>query len=246
MVAGIYLITNKINGHMYVGGSVNIENRFKEHKRGHDFENSAIDKAIKKYGADSFTYQIITELPADWKIISKHEKYWVKFYNTFEDKQHYNLTLGGEGLSGIELSEEHKQKISKSRKGKCCGEENHNYGEPLPQEIRNKISESRKGKCCGEENGFYNKNHSISQKESWSKSRSIKQNTTGFYHVTKHKNDKLLQGFSWLYQYYDGDKRKKISSVNFFEFKKKIESKGLIWKIIDIDKAINTVRGLYD
>lgn len=239
MVAGVYLITNKINDHKYVGGSVNIQERFRQHKNYNDVENSAIDKAIKKYGADNFTYQIITELPADWNIIGEHEKYWIKFYNTFHDKKHYNLTNGGECF---EFSQETKDKISKSRKGKYCGEKNHNYGKHLPKEVRNKISKSRKGRFVKEQNAFYNKHHSISQKESWSKSRSINQNTTGFYHVTKQKNNRLLQGFNWLYQYYDGNKRKKIGSVDIFELKKKIESKGLPWKIVNIENAIRTMQ----
>lgn len=34
MVSGIYMITNKINGHRYIGGSLNIERRFNDHKQG--------------------------------------------------------------------------------------------------------------------------------------------------------------------------------------------------------------------
>lgn len=106
MVAGIYLITNKINGHMYVGGSVDIEKRFQEHQRGDNTDVQAIDRAIIKYGKDNFIYQIITELPADWDIIRKHEIYWIKFYNTFNDRRHYNLTDGGEGRSGYKKPKE--------------------------------------------------------------------------------------------------------------------------------------------
>lgn len=102
MISGIYLITNKINGHMYVGGSIDITRRFKSHKNCCDIKTSAIDKAINKYGKENFSYQIITELPADWNVIGEHEKYWIRFYNTFKDRKHYNLTGGGDGVGSGE------------------------------------------------------------------------------------------------------------------------------------------------
>lgn len=151
MVAGIYLITNKINGHMYVGGSVDIKKRLDNHKRGNDSDTQAIDKAILKYGKENFIYQIITELPADWKVIGEHEKYWINFYNTFEDKNHYNLTEGGEGVSGWRHSEDFKKEQSKRMSGEnnpmhgMCGEKSPNYGVPRSKEVRDKISESQKG-----------------------------------------------------------------------------------------------------
>lgn len=122
MVSGVYLITNKINGHMYVGGSVDIESRFDDHKRGKDADVQAIDRAILKYGKENFIYQIITELPADWNVIGKHEKYWIKFYNTFKDRKHYNLTGGGDGVG----SGENHPNYGKTRPN-FTGENNPNF-----------------------------------------------------------------------------------------------------------------------
>ena len=48
---------------------------------------------------------------------------------------------------------------------KRSGENNCNYGKIFSDETRQKISESRKGKCVGEENGFYGKHHSEETKE---------------------------------------------------------------------------------
>lgn len=54
--------------------------------------------------------------------------------------------------------------------------------------------------------------------------------TTGLFRVTKQKNNKLKQGFTWRYQYYDENhKRKTISRVNLEELKKEVLSKGLEW-----------------
>jgi group I intron endonuclease len=142
MTSGIYLITNKINGHKYAGGSVNIEERIRQHKNYSDIETSAIDKAIKKYGPENFSYQIITELQPDWKIIGEHERYWIKFYNAFEDKNHYNLTEGGGGISGFKKSPESRKKQSERMKG----ENNPFYNQTHTKKSRKKMSDSKKGK----------------------------------------------------------------------------------------------------
>ena len=120
---------------MYVGGSIDIERRFREHKIGKDANNHAIDRAILKYGKENFIYQIITELPTDWGVIGKHEKYWVNFYNTFKNKHHYNLKDGGNGMGQYNYSEESRKKMSESHIGITHSEE-----------TKRKISEAQKGK----------------------------------------------------------------------------------------------------
>ena len=52
---------------------------------------------------------------------------------------------------GSSLSEEHKQKIRDSSKGKHSGENNPMYGKHLSDEHKKKISESEKGKVTSEE-----------------------------------------------------------------------------------------------
>ena len=99
MVAGIYLITRKSTGQKYGGGSINIERRIKQHIN-NPSKGSRIDNAIQKHGWDDFEWEILEELPADWKIIGSREKYWINFFNAFEDPNHYNLTEGGGGRSG--------------------------------------------------------------------------------------------------------------------------------------------------
>lgn len=141
MVAGIYLITNKKTGQKYVGGTVDIERRIKEHKN-KPRKNSYVDKAIQKHGFDSFDWQVIEELPADWKIIGEREKYWVSFYNTFEDPENYNLTEGGEGISGWTHSEKTRKKISESRIGKYGGENHPRWGEKHTNEAKRKMSKN--------------------------------------------------------------------------------------------------------
>jgi predicted GIY-YIG superfamily endonuclease len=55
MKKAIYKIENLINGKKYIGQSVNPNYRFSQHK----FGDSAISKAIKKYGESNFSFEIL-------------------------------------------------------------------------------------------------------------------------------------------------------------------------------------------
>ena len=146
MVCGIYLITRKDTSQKYVGKSNDIKRRWQQHIGGYDKRHSWIDNAIRKHGADKFILQIITELPDDEKVLLQHEKYWIKFYNAYEDKNHYNLTPGGdfnpmlvpdivEKISG-ENNYWHGRKNPElsERNYKRTGEKNPNWGTSLVEE----------------------------------------------------------------------------------------------------------------
>ena len=96
MTCGIYLIKNKKTNQLYIGQSNDIKRRWREHCSRRDLASSRVDNAIQKHGKDSFLLQTITELPDNTETLNKHETYWIKFYNSYEDKYHYNLTPGGE------------------------------------------------------------------------------------------------------------------------------------------------------
>ena len=64
---GIYKLTNKINNKVYIGQSINIENRFQQHKNNCLNENlkdynTKFYRALRKYGVENFTFEIIEEL----------------------------------------------------------------------------------------------------------------------------------------------------------------------------------------
>lgn len=56
---------------------------------------------------------------------------------------------------GKHLSEETRRKLSKSHKGKNCGEKHHFYGKHHTEETKRKISQNRKGKHKGKNNHLY-------------------------------------------------------------------------------------------
>lgn len=95
MIKEIYKITNKINKKIYIGQSINSSIRFAGHKSNakKPHRNSAIDKAINKYGAENFELEII-EITEDY---NAREKFWIKFYNSLVPHG-YNIMEGGENF----------------------------------------------------------------------------------------------------------------------------------------------------
>lgn len=94
MACGIYKITNKINGHSYIGQSVNIIRRWGDHR--HHYNNLDYDctlyKAFRKYGLENFEFEIIEECEPE--LLDEKEEYYIKLYDTF--KSGYNSTVGGQ------------------------------------------------------------------------------------------------------------------------------------------------------
>lgn len=92
-MVGIYKITNLINGHSYIGQSVNIEQRWKNHRvasnnpndRGYEYP---LYRAMRKYGQDSFSFEVLEECSQE--ILNEREVWWIE-----KLKPVYNQTAGG-------------------------------------------------------------------------------------------------------------------------------------------------------
>lgn len=94
---GIYKITNKINNKSYIGQSINIEQRWKEHKKriynlNCSEYNKPLYRSIRKYGLENFTFEVLEECSQE--LLNEKEQYWIKKFNSFEEG--YNLTPGGD------------------------------------------------------------------------------------------------------------------------------------------------------
>ena len=118
---GIYKITNKVNGKVYIGQSWDIETRIKNH-RSHT-HNEHLLNAMKKYGTNSFTFETIITFkdgPFTQNYLNKFEKYFVQQYDALNEEKGYNIKEGGQFGP---IAEETKQKISKTLTGKKQSEE---------------------------------------------------------------------------------------------------------------------------
>lgn len=134
----IYCITNKVNGKQYVGQTVRtLEERYKEHIRN---KTSYLGKAIKKYGRENFTAEVIdSSLLID--DLNEKEIYWTKKLNT-KIPHGYNLVDGGDNTLGYNHTLEARMKMSmtKKRLGNMVGEKNHFYGKKHTEQTRATMS----------------------------------------------------------------------------------------------------------
>lgn len=92
----IYLISNDINDKLYIGKTVTtVAERYSKHKYNmiNYQDTCAIHHAMRKYGFEHF--QVAELEKCDNNILSEREKYWIAYYNTYENG--YNCTPGGDG-----------------------------------------------------------------------------------------------------------------------------------------------------
>lgn len=93
-IGGIYKITYIKTGEAYIGRSVDIGNRWKEHCLSSlnigTIAHSTFHNILAEKGLQNFTWEVLEEVDREKQ--SSREKYWVEFYQT--DKQ-YNSKAGG-------------------------------------------------------------------------------------------------------------------------------------------------------
>jgi group I intron endonuclease len=113
---GIYLITNNVNGKVYVGQSINIERRYSEHLRSGQPEkyslknkrdiNTPIHLAMQKYGISNFSLSILEECLKEE--LDDKERFWIHYYDSTNKEKGYNIGLGGQESFALK-GENHSQ-----------------------------------------------------------------------------------------------------------------------------------------
>ena len=83
-LCGIYKITNLITEECYIGQSVNIQQRMKQHcKCGLGIQASATNKLynnMQKEGVWNFSFELLEECPKE--LLNEKEKFWIEMYQS--------------------------------------------------------------------------------------------------------------------------------------------------------------------
>lgn len=149
----IYKYTNKINGKVYIGKTVDLKARHYQHLNDRRYK-CYFHNAIDKYGIENFDLEVIFIADSSLNqselndILNEKERYYIQVYDSFNRDKGYNMTLGGDGIAGRfgELnpffnkkhSEESKLKISEANKGRIqTDEEKQKRNESLKKVIHN-------------------------------------------------------------------------------------------------------------
>jgi NUMOD3 motif len=141
----IYKTTNLVNGKFYIG-----KHQTSDLNDGYLGSGKLLKEAIRKYGKDSFTKEIISFFDSE-EDMNKAERVIVS-EELVSDKMSYNIGVGGEGgphFKGKEHSDEVKERIRNKRIGTTCSEE-------TKQKIREnnaRTNESRSVKCSAANKG---------------------------------------------------------------------------------------------
>ena len=156
----IYITTNMVNGRKYLG-----QRKFSNGWKSYLGSGKIFKQAVKKYGKEKFIREIVA-FAYSKNELDELEKSFIREHNAVDNDDYYNISQGGysqmaghhwseedkkkmsESRKGIPrgvMSEETKLKISINRRGKCVGEDNHNYGKHPSEEVRQKMSDAHKG-----------------------------------------------------------------------------------------------------
>lgn len=99
---GIYCFINNLNGKRYIGQSKNLENRLNQHytrsfnPKSNEY-NTYFHRALRKYGKDTFTYQIIEDYYDDpgQDYLDARERFFIKKWDTTNRDKGYNISSDG-------------------------------------------------------------------------------------------------------------------------------------------------------
>jgi len=135
IIQGVYLIRNKVNNKVYIGSSINIKRRWRDHiyelsRNRHN--NIHLQNAWNKYGKDNFEFVILEEVE-DKSILRDREQYWLNKYQSFNPSMGYNISLNTRHYKPMYLPREIIEKSALQK-----------FGRKTPDELKNKISEIHK------------------------------------------------------------------------------------------------------
>lgn len=106
----IYTYRNVINGKIYVGRTIDPTRRHNQYLR-ETHKPRAINRAMKKYGETNFSYQVIDHADTE-EGLNFLERHYIEIFKSRIHQHGYNMTIGGDGMSGYKHSSESRHRMS--------------------------------------------------------------------------------------------------------------------------------------
>lgn len=199
----IYIITNNINKKVYIGQTVgSLKKRFLKHCN--DKTNTAIHKAIVKYGRENF--EILELDTADnRKELDEKEMYYIKTMKS-QSPHGYNIAIGGGGISGHKFTKESRERLSKAHLGYI-----------MPQETKDKISRSNQHKKTEEHRRNISKGLKLAYKDKVFSDEELRKRSEAQKGKTKSKETRDKMSLA--------RKGKKLTEEEFLKYRQRVDKK---------------------
>jgi group I intron endonuclease len=168
IVAGIYYIRNLINNRVYIGSSVDIIQRWIDHKkalRHNKHENQYLQNAWNKYGEQNFSFNIIRKVKFG-DILTCCEQIYLDLCESYERDKGYNICKYADNHKPSKETVEKIRLASSGKNNSMYGKIPWNKGltkETDPRMVR--ISQEQ----SGENSWMWGRHHSSKTKEVLSK-----------------------------------------------------------------------------
>ena len=138
---GVYYIKNLVNNKLYIGSSVDIQQRIAAHKtelRNGKHKNNYLQNSWNKYGEDSFEFGIIEEIDASKEDLRDVEQYYMDYFDVCNRENGFNISCDAERYIPDEF---HK----KMRSIMYSKEKNPFYGKHHTSQTKEIIRQSKLG-----------------------------------------------------------------------------------------------------
>lgn len=139
---GVYCIRCKVDGKVYVGASINIYNRIRQHvdclRVKSKNSNRHLIEAWHTYGEDNFEYEVLENLGNQRELLREREYHWMIELKSTDRNFGYNLRM--DSSEKMVVHDETRALLSESLEG----EKNPNYNHKWSDDMKERMSEIKK------------------------------------------------------------------------------------------------------
>ena len=239
---GIYTFTDKKTGNIvYIGkdSHIDVQERIKTHYRKSTYDSQQFNKVLQN-NPDRYIPNVYCHV----NTVDELNQLEFDLINLYRPK--FNYKHGGQGRY---INQEFEYTVAKNGKTPE-GKQKYVIKTMFRKELVRSVDyDYLKNICQKLNNGELTPTEVKEMKRQITPSlktnlKRSKINKSGFYRIRKSLDNTCKQGYLWIYEYYDGRKHKKIRRVDFFKLKQEVHKRKLPWHIVDIDKAVDTVKSI--